>query len=184
MAGCKISSGVTAPGCSDRFSSPGINREDIWVFNHSEISAYTAGAQTGEVSAITFSPSYETGFIVATHKNSAQFLEELQVSDEAAPYYKQTFSARVISKDTDTRNAIENMVDVDLVLAFKQRNGKFRVIGQTGGVKLTEQVYDTGKTEGDAIGDTLVFTGVENGKAKFFFDTSETATKATLDSYL
>jgi hypothetical protein len=76
------------------------------------------------------------------------------------------------------------MVDVDLVLAFKQRNGKFRVIGQTGGVKLTEQVYDTGKTEGDAIGDTLVFTGVENGKAKFFFDTSETATKATLDSYL
>jgi len=184
MAGCKISSGITTPACTDRFSSPGINREDIWVFNHSEISAYGAGAQTGEISSLTFSPSYETGFAVAIHKNSGQFVEELQTSEEAAPFYNQTFSARIIANDTDTRNAIEDMVDVDLVIVFKLENGKFRIIGETGGVKLTEQTYDTGKTAGDAVGDTLVFTGVENGKANFFLDTDEDTTRTTLDSYL
>jgi len=182
--GCIISQGVSTPACGDRFSSPGINREDIWVFNHSEISAFTAGAQTGEISAITFSPSYEVGFVVATHKNSASFLEELQTSEEAAPFYNQTFTARIIANDTVTRNAIEDMVDVDLVIVFKQKNGKFRIIGESGGVKLTEQVYDSGKTAGDAIGDTLVFSGVENGKANFFFDTDEATTKTTVESYL
>lgn len=183
MAGCIIAAGVTTPACGDRFSSPGINREDIWVFNHSEIASFTESTD-GEVSAITFSPSYEVGYLVAVHKNSAQFLEELQTSEEAAPFYNQTLTARIIANDTDTRNAIEGMVDVDLVIAFKQKNGKFRIIGQTGGVKLTEQTYDTGKTAGDAVGDTLTFTGVENGKANFFYDTSEAATKTTLDSYL
>jgi hypothetical protein len=184
MAGCIITSGITTPACADRFSSPGINREDIWVFNHSEIASFTAGAQTGEISAITFSPSYEVGFVVASHKNSAQFVEELQTSEEAAPFYNQTFSIRIIANDTATRNAIEDMVDVDLVIVFKQKNGKFRIIGETGGVKLSEQVYDSGKTAGDSIGDTLVFTGVENGKANFFLDTDEATTRTTIESYL
>lgn len=183
MAGCKITSGITTPACGDRFSSPGINREDIWVFNHSEIASF-GSITNGEINAITFAPSYEVGFLVAIHKNSGQFLEELQTSEEAAPFYNQTFTARIIANDTDTRNAIEDMVDVDLVIVFKQKNGKFRIIGETGGVKMSEQTYDTGKTAGDAIGDTLMFSGVENGKSNFFFDTSETATKTTLDSYL
>lgn len=184
MAGCLITQGVDTPACGDRFSSPGINRDDVWIFNHTEIASFTTGAQTGEVSAITFSPSYEVGFILATHKNSGQYVEELQTSEEAAPYYNQTFSARIIASDTTTRNAIEGFVDVDVVIVFKQKSGKFRIIGEEGGVKLTENMYDTGKIAGDSIGDTLVWTGQENGKARFFFSTSEAATKTVLDGYL
>lgn len=183
MAGCIITKGTDTPACGDRFSSPGVNRDDVYIFNHSEVSALTSSTE-GEVSAITFSPSYEVGFKLAIHKDSGQFVEELQTSEEAAPYYTQEFTARIISSDTDTRNAIEGFVDVDLVMAFKLKNGKYKIIGESGGVKLRENVGDSGKVAGDPVGDTLVFRGVENGKANFFLDTDEATTKTTLDSYL
>ncbi len=132
MAGCKISQGTTTPGCDDRFSSPGISRDDIYLFNHSEVSAYTSTTE-GEVSALTFSPSYEVGYKLAIHKDSGQFIDTLTTSEEAAPYYEQEFSARIIANDTDTRNAIEGLVDVDLVIVFKQKNGKYKIIGETSG---------------------------------------------------
>jgi len=182
MAGCVIAAGVTTPACTDRFSSPGINREDIWVFNKSEITSFTS-VVVGEVSAIVLEMS-EVAFLVAVHKNSAQFVEGLQTSEESAPFYTQSFAARIIANDTTTRNSIEGFVDVDVVIVFKQKNGKFRIIGETGGVKLTANEYDSGRTEGDAVGDTLEWTGVENGKARFFFNTDEATTKTTLDAYL
>ena len=184
MTACIITQGLTAPDCSSRFSSPGVAHDDIYIFNYSEIASFTTGAQEGEVSAITFSPSYEVGFKLDIHKNSGQFLEELQVGEESAPFYNQTFSARVIANDTVTRNAIEGFVGVDVVIAAKLKNGKYILLGELAGLKLTEQVKDSGKVAGDSVGDTLVFTGEENGKARFFFDTSEDNTKTVLDGYL
>ena len=183
MAECKIAAGVTGASCAARFSSPGINHDDIYIFNHSEISAYTSSV-TGEVSALSFQPTYEVGFKVAVHKDSGIYTETLQVSEEGAAYYEQSLSAKIIANDTDTRNAIEGFVGVDVVIAFKQKNGKYRIIGEAAGVKLSENVFDTGKVAGDGTGDTVVWTGIENGKARFFFDTSEATTKTTLDGYL
>jgi len=183
MAGCIITSGITTPGCTDRFASPGISRADIYVFNHSEISAYTSTV-TGEVSALTFSPSYEVGFLVSMHKNSASFSEELVADENSAPYYNLTFAGKIIANDTDTRVAIEDMVDVDLVIVAKAKSGVYYILGESGGLKLTENTFTTGATNGDEIGDTLSFTGVENGRARVFLDTNEATTKITLDSYL
>ena len=181
--GCIIIKGVNTPECPDRFSPAGVQRDDIYLFNHSEISAIT-GITEGEVNAITFSPSYETGFKLAIHKDSGQLVDRLITSDEAAPFYEQEFTARIISNDTDTRNALEGFVDVDLVIVIKLRNGKYKVIGESGGVKLRENENDSGKTSGDSVGDTLMFKGVESHKTNFFLDTDEATTKITLDGYL
>ena len=32
MAGCIITKGTTTPACGDRFSSPGVNRDDVYIF--------------------------------------------------------------------------------------------------------------------------------------------------------
>ena len=181
MAGCIIAAGVTRANCDSRFSSPGIDQDNVYIFNRSEISAFTSSV-TGEVSAITFAPSYEVGFKIDIHKGSGTYNEKLVVSTEAAPYYEQMFTARVISNDTTTRNSIEGFVGV--ILAFKQKNGKFRIIGESSGIKLEENEFDTGAVAGDSVGDTLVWKGEENGKANFFLDTDEATTKITLDSYL
>lgn len=180
--GCVITAGIAAPACGARFSSPGIDRTKLWVFNYDEIAAFTSSV-TGEVDAITLD-SLKVGFKLDVHKNSAMFTEELQSGEESAPFYNQSLTARIIATDTATMTAIEDMVDVDLVIVYKGRNGKFRLAGEHGGVKLTENTYESGKIAGDAVGDTLVFTGQANGKARFFFDTSEAASEVTLDSYL
>lgn len=182
MAGCLIAGGVTAGGCSDRFSSPGIEHEGIYLFNRSEVLSFTSTV-TGEISALTLE-AFKTAFKLDVHKNTALYTETLTVSDEAAPFYEQSLTARITATDTTTMTAIEDLVGVDLLIVSHVKNGKFRVIGEWGGVKLTENEYNTGTVAGDAVGDTLVFTGQANGKSRFFFDTDEATTLATLDAYL
>ncbi len=182
MAACVITTGVDAPDCGSRFSSPGINRTDIWIFNHSEVLAFTSSI-VGEVDDLTMVAT-KVGFKLDVHKNTVFWGEELQTSEEAAPFYNQTFTARIIATDTATRNAIEDLVDVDLVIVAKQKNGKFIIVGEDAGVKLTEQTFESGKIAGDAVGNMLVFTGQSNQKTRYFFDTSEAATEVALDALL
>ena len=183
MAVCKITAGISAPSCSSRFSSPGINQDDIYIFNRSDIVSYTSSV-TGQVSALVFNFAYDTGYKIAIHKNSGQLTDTLVTSEEAAAYYEQTFTCRVIAKDTTTRNAIEGFVGVDVVLVLRQKNGIYVIIGESEGCMLSENNYDSGKAPGDPTGDTLVFKGVENGKARHFFNTSEATTRTTLESYV
>lgn len=182
MATCVITAGIDGADCGSVFSSPGIEKDKIWVFNREEVEAFTSTVD-GEVSALTLT-SLKTAFKVDVHKNTAMYKETLKTSDESASFYEQEFSAKIIANDTTTMLGIEAMVGVDLMIVAKLRNGKYRVIGEDGGVKLTENEYDTGKVSGDAVGDTLVFTAQANGKARFFFDTDEATTLATLDAYL
>lgn len=182
MAGCVITGGVDTPACGARFAAPGIERDKLWVLNKEEIASFTSSI-TGEVDAITM-VSLKTGFKIDVHKNSAMFKETLVTSEEAAPYYEQSLTAKIIATDTASMTAIEDMVDVDLVFVVKAKNGKFKVIGEDSGVKLTTNEYETGKVAGDAVGDTLEWTGLSNGKSRFFFDTSEAASEVTLDALL
>tara|TARA_R100001244_G_scaffold124688_3_gene94568 strand:- start:126 stop:680 length:555 start_codon:yes stop_codon:yes gene_type:complete len=182
MAGCVIVGGVDTPACANRFAAPGIERDKVWVFNKEEIASFTSTV-TGEVDVIAMEAT-KVAFKMDVHKGSAMFDEELVTSEDSAPYYTQKFSAKIISTDTATMTAIEDMVDVDLVFVAKVKNGKFRVIGEDGGVKMTLNTYETGKTSGDSVGEMLEFTGTNNGKARFFFDTSEATSEVTLDALL
>jgi len=178
--GCVIAGGIDTPLCASRFSSPGIERDKLWVINKEHVSTITSTV-TGEVDVITVS---SPAFKIDVHKNSAMFKETLVTSEEAAPYYEQSLIAKVISTDTATMTAIEDMVDVDLVFIIKAKSGKFKVIGEDSGVKLTVNEYETGKIAGDPVGDTLEWKGLANGKARFFFDTDEATSEVTLDALL
>ncbi len=182
MAGCAIAGGVDAAGCGDRFSSPGIEHESIYMLNRNEVLSFTSSV-TGEISALVREAT-KVAFKLDVHKNTAIYDEKLVTSDESAPFYEQSLTARITATDTATMTAIEDMVGVDLLIVAHVKNGKFRVIGEWGGVKLTENEYSTGKVAGDAVGDTIVFTGQANGKSRFFLDTDEATTLAELETYL
>lgn len=180
MAGCVITAGIDTPACANRFAAPGIERDKLWVINKEHVTAITSTV-TGEVDVITVS---SPAFKIDVHKNSAMFKETLVTSEESAPYYEQSLTAKIIATDTASMTAIEDMVDVDLVFIVKAKNGKFKMVGEDSGVKLTTNEYETGKVAGDAVGDTLEWTGLSNGKSRFFFDTSEAASEVTLDALL
>jgi hypothetical protein len=180
--GCAIVGGVDTPLCASRFAAPGIERDKLWVGNKEDIASF-ASTVTGEIDVITMVAT-KVLFKIDVHKNSAMFKEELVSGEDAAPFYNQTLTAKIISTDTATMTAIEDMVDVDLVFITKLKSGKFKVVGEHGGVKLTLNEYDTGKVAGDAVGDMLEWTGTNNGKARFFFDTSEATSEVTLDALL
>ena len=180
--GCLTAGGIDTPLCANRFQAPGIERDKIWMLNKEEIATITSTV-TGEVDVITMT-GVTTAFKVDVHKNSVIYDEELVTSEDAAPYYTQKLSAKIIANDTATMTAIEDMVDVDLVFVVKLKSGKFKIIGEDSGVQLTLNTYSTGKVAGDAVGDMLELTGISNGKARFFFDTDEATSEATLDLLL
>lgn len=182
MATCVIGANIDGAACASRFSSPGIERDKIWILNREEVEGFVSTV-TGEVSALTIT-ALKTAFKIDVHKNTGMFGEVLVTSDEAAPFYEQDFSAKIIANDTATMTGIEDLVGVDVLLIVKLRSGKYRIVGEDGGVKLVENEYTSGKGAGDAVGDTIVFKGQSNGKARFFFDTDEATSEATLNGYL
>ena len=182
MAQCLITSGWDCPDCTTKFSIPGLQRDEIFIANRSEVSAFTEPS-AGLVSALTFD-QYKGMFKLCVHKDTAGVIEELVRADNAGSHYTQTFTARVIDDSTVIRNSINDLVDVDIVVVVKRKNGKFIILGQDEGISLTENVKDTGATTGDDTGDLLTFTGLGLGKYKEFLDTDEATSQATLDGYV
>ena len=178
---CLISAGFACPDCTDKFGTPGIERDEIFIGNKSEVTAFISTI-TGEVSNITFDFSYNGFRKICVHKNTGSFTEELVVGENSASHYTQGFTARVIDDSTAVRNAIEDFVDVDVVIVFKKKNGKFQVVGETGGVTMNENTKTSGAITGDDFGDLFTFNGTNNGKARYFFDTDAATTQATLDA--
>lgn len=179
MAECLITTGWETPDCTEKFNVPGIERDEIWVANRSEITAISSSV-AGEVDGFTFLAA--TGFKkIAFHKNTGNVSEELVKAENSGAYYNQTFTGRVIDDSTDVREAIQDMVDVDLVIAVRKKNDKFVLIGENGGVTLTENTKQSGATDGDDTGDVLTFTGRNLGKSRYVFDTDVATTQALLD---
>lgn len=178
---CLITAGVTPTGCDQQ--SAGILKDKIWVFNASEITAYTE-TTPGEISALTL-VALTTGFKIDVHRNTAMASEELVTGANSGDSYTQSLTFRIIDDSTSTRNNIDALKGADLVFVVKKKNGKFVILGQGEGLRLTENPKTTGAVAGDDVGDVLTFSGdgFEN-KFRYFFDTSEATTEVTLDSYL
>lgn len=182
MAECLVTAGWGCPTCAEKFQTAGIEKDEVWVGNHSEITAY-GSIVDGEINALTFA-QYKGLFKLCFHKDTAQITEELVAGTNAGYHYTQTFEGRVIDDSTVTRNAIEDMVGVDVVIIAKKKNGKYKLIGENGGVSLEGNVNNTGAATGDDVGDLLTWTGIGLGRARYFLDIDEATTKTTLDSYV
>lgn len=183
MTACTIAAGVEGPGCEDIFSTPGVDKNGIYLFNHSEVASLTAGAVDGEISAIVLEAT-KVAYKMAIHKDTGMYEENLVTGEGHAPYYTQKFSVKIVANDTATVQAIEKLVGVDLLAVCHLRNGNYRIVGEFEGVKVKTNDYSSGKTAGDEVGEDVTFEGVKGGKASFFLDTDEATSKATLEGYL
>ena len=182
MAECLITAGFTGPSCDDTFNVPGIEKDKIYVGNKSEITAFTSSV-TGEIDGVTFD-TYKGLYALTVHKDTASWSEELQVGTNSGYYYNTSLTFRTIDSATAVRNAINDMVGTSLVFFVKDKNGNWYVIGETDGVELSEQTKTSGAAPGDDTGDVLTFSGVNRGKVKKFYNTSETVSDSTLAGYL
>ena len=182
MAACKITSGIDAPACGDRFTAAGVSRLDVYFFNREDITTFTAGALDKEISALVLASTTQ-GFKVTFNKETAMGAHE-GTFDENGNYYTETFEGKILDESSGVNKSIEDFVDIDLVIIFRSKSGKYYVYGQNSGVKLIGDTFSTGATTGDERGATLSFEGIENQRPNQFFDTDDATTKATLDSYL
>jgi len=178
---CLATAGITST-CD--LATAGINREKIWIFNASEITAYTQTAAT--VSDIVLASGGSAAFKFDIHKNSGVFEETLQGAENSGASHNQSFTCRVLTDDDATRTVLNDIKHADLVFVVKKKNGNFEVYGQGDGLRLGDgTLKSTGARAGDDAGDVLIFLGDSfETKAPFFFDTDEATTEATLDAYL
>ncbi len=91
MAGCLITDGWAAAACDSRFNPPGIQRDEVWVFNRDDIEAYTTTIDK-QVDAITMATGTQAVKIVGK-KNTLSWGEVL-VTDPSN-YYDQSFSMKL-----------------------------------------------------------------------------------------
>lgn len=179
MAECKITTGIDAPDCASKFLEPGIKKENIYLANKSEITLTKDANDV--VTGWTFD-QYK-GFIqVTAHKDTALWSEELVVGQNSGSYYNQTFTFRTIENSNTTKEAIEDMVDVDLVVILHEKPGRFVLLGETGGITMTENTAGSGATGGDDTGNLVTFTGTNNGKHLIVLDTDEATTLTAIEA--
>jgi len=182
MADCLITTGWSCPDCTSKFNIPGLERNELLIANKSEISAFTSATE-GEVSAITFD-TYKGFYRVCAHKDTASWQENLVVGANSGNHFTQTVTFRTIDPSTGVRNAIEDLVDVDVVVAVKSKRGDWWILGEDAGLRLTSNDKDSGAATGDDQGDLLTFSGVALGKARKFFITDAATTETTIDGYV
>lgn len=177
---CLATAGIDS-GCD--LSTAGINREGIWIFNASEITAYTQVDAT--VSALTLE-SLKTAFKLDIHKNSGIFTETLAGAENSGSSFNQSFVCRILTDTDAARTWINENIHTDLVFVVKKKNNNFEVYGQGDGLRLADGTErTTGAKAGDDSGNVLTFIGDSfETQAPYFFDTDIATTEAALDAYL
>ena len=84
MAECLITAGWDCPDCDDKFSIPGVEHQEIWIANRSEIVSFGSVA-AGEINAITFD-ALKGLKKLCVHKNTPMFTEELVQGENAGDH--------------------------------------------------------------------------------------------------
>jgi len=128
---------------------------------------------------------YITGgkaFKFAMEKNTGIFGDEL-TAETNGNFYSESFGAKILDGSTTTAQAIEDYVDVPVVIVARQNDGRYIVAGLGGNLTLTGDSYSSGAVSGDERGSTLEWTGDENERFNYFFITDEATTKTTLVGY-
>jgi hypothetical protein len=182
MASCIITSGIIKPSCADKFGVPGVQSSKIYIANFDQV-AFTE-TTPGLIDGISFDFSYSGMYVMELHDNTINFTEELVSGETAGSYYNQTFLGRTINTSNDTRSTVEDLIDVPVIVLYKTKKGQWWVVGESGGVKLTGDTTTDGAKTGDETGTLLTFTGVNNGKRKQFYNTSDANTDALVEGYV
>lgn len=181
MAECLVTAGIAANDCTEKFGVPGIE-DKFYIANHSEVTAYSETVP-GEIDALSFTSG--KGVKEVFYKDATgSYIDSLVSDSPSGFYYNQNLTVRVTNKLTATRNSIEDMVGVNVVLIVEDADGKWKIFGETKGLKLTVNDNNSGTVAGDEAGDLLTFTGINLGKIKEFLATDKATTDALLSGYI
>ena len=181
MAGCVISTSILRAACGDRFGQPGISQDDVWISNFDDLEGNTRTALKKEISALDYITGKQA-YKFAMEKNTGQFDAEL-TSETSGSFYSETFTAKILDGSSTTAQTIEDYVDVPVVIVARLNDGSYVVMGLSGNLTMTGDAYSSGAASGDDRGSTLTWTGDENERFNYFFDTDAATTKATLVGY-
>ena len=176
MPQCTFSAGFSATGCS--LPSVGTSKDDIWIFNTSQIS-YTESS--GEISAFTMTTG-SSGYKMEVKKGSGHVYQEKQEDDDGGIDYKQGYEAVIADTSTTARNFIDNFNGPDVTIVVKRNDDTFDVIGLDEGVRMVRMTESTRSGE---LGYSFAFEGMGfNYVTKKVFNTDVTTTVAMLDALI
>lgn len=95
-------------------------------------------------------------------KSSAGLGEELTKNRATGTaFITQTLTLVLADLTTENRTFVESVLNQPIVVIVRTRTGKLFVAGLSGDLELATLAGGTGTAEGDLIGYTLTFTGVE-----------------------
>jgi len=154
---CDLTTGFTV-GCNE--STGGIS--EFWFANMPDDFEVSKTA-TGEASAITGTGlayfKYET---TNAQGASSVMNDNPTVNDQnGTSYFDQTCTYVLNKMDTTKRNEVKMLARAKLSVIIKDNNGKYWLMGEVNGVRMTAGDTGTGTALGDRNGYSLSFQGQE-----------------------
>lgn len=156
--------------------SPGLDETKLWIFNRVDIT-WTGG--TNNVYSNIALAGSTLAYRWQVHNKGFNHTDEFTESDATgAKSFAPRVNFRLLGYDGATSAAVESFYGVDVVAIFRNKNGKFIVVGAGGGLRL--KVNTTG-SDADTLGETVALgSDEEPGKHKQLLITDEATTLAAL----
>ena len=176
MPQCTFSAGFAASGCA--LPSVGVSKDDIWLFNTSNISSYTDSS--GTITALTLATG-ATGYKMEIEKGSGNTYQERQEDDSSGIDYKHGFEGRIADTSATARTFIDNFNGPDVTMVVRRNDDTFDILGLDEGVRMVRMNESTRSGE---LGYNFAFEGMGfNYVMKKFLDTDLATTITTLNGY-
>ena len=133
--------------------------KSVYLIESGNIEGYTESA--GVVTAVTLA-SGKGFFKYDLVKETSSFTETITASvQNGTIFYAQELSLILNKLQANTRNEILLLAKNNLVAIAEDRNGKYWLLGQTGGLDITGGTAVSGVAAGDRNGYELTFSGQE-----------------------
>ena len=151
---CALTSGYTLD-CKDSLGG----LKSVLFIESANIEASTEVA--GVITAITLDAG-KTFFKYELVKETSSFTETVTASiQNGTIFYAQELSVILNKLQASSRNEILLLAKNNLVAIAEDRNGKYWMLGQTGGLDITGGTSASGVASGDRSGYELTFSGQE-----------------------
>ena len=122
---------------------------------------YTVDSETGMVASIGVASGkmfVEVGLLKSTAGLTEKLTKDTKVG---SAYLTQTFTLVLADLSADNKSFVENVLNQPVAVIVKSRTNKFYAAGLNGQLELTTLDGGTGAAEGDLMGYTLTFEGID-----------------------
>lgn len=138
---------------------------ELYVAEYDNVQQAAIIASSGTITSMNCLPG-KRFYTYQMEKGNAQFDEKTVRSVEnGTTFHEQTLTFNMKKLSARMRNDIYILAQKRTLWIVKDNNGIIKLLGQVGGMDLTEATASTGKAFGDLNGATLTFAGMEKEPA-------------------